>query len=388
MQTLALDARWLHTGLGTYTLNLIRELTARTDIPLHLLTRPEYRRTLSKFTEDIAVVDAPIYSLAEQFKVAHAARHYNVLHVPHYNAPLLYKGFLLVTIHDLTHILDENFRKTVKSWLYAQPMLRLVARRADHIFTVSEYSKRQIVDELGIASGKITVVWNGIGPHIYPEPREIAREKISQALSVAAPYILFVGNLKASKNVSGLLQAFSLLKSRLDLPHHLLVVGDDAAGRPQLMKLAQRLRLDKSLVFVSRLNDDQLRAAYAGADLTVLPSFEEGFGLPLIESMACGTPVACSHAASLPEVAGAAAEFFDPHDADSIASTIENVLVSSSRWRELHRLGLERAQIFTRQACGERHFDVYRKYLGLPDRKMKRASVVPNSRASTSKDDL
>ena len=364
MSSLVLDARWLNTGLGTYTLNLIRELSQCRDIQLRLLTVPRYRRSLAQYNCELTIVDSPIYSIREQFTVAWASKGSRVLHVPHYNAPLTRVGSLLVTIHDLTHILDQTQRRSIKSWIYAQPMLRMVSRKADHIFTVSEYSKHQIVEHLSVDPERITVVYNGVGPHIFPEPRDEARSQMNRDFSFAGPYILFVGNLKPFKNVAGLIEALSLLKKRSQLPHRLLVIGDDAAGRPVLIKLAVQLGLGDSVVFVPRVSDDQIRAAYSGAGLTVLPSFEEGFGLPVLESMTCGTPVACSSAASLPEIGGQAVEYFDPRDIESIADSLQTVLLNSDRWSELRELGLERARQFTREECFKRHLPVYRRFLG------------------------
>lgn len=363
MSSLAIDARWLYTGLGTYAVNLIRELSKCGDIPVHLLTLPQHRQYLAQFNFEVSVVDVPIYSIKEQFAIASASRAFKVLHVPHYNAPLLRRGSLLVTIHDLTHILDQTQRRSIKSWVYAQPMLRLVGRRADHIFTDSEYSKRQIVNHLGVKPEGITVVYVGTGPHIFPEPHNAAAANTARHFSFEGPYILFVGNLKPNKNVAGLLKAFAMVKRRSRIPHRLLVIGDDAAGRPALGKLAHELGLDRSVVFVPRVTDDQIRGAYSGAELTVLPSFEEGFGLPILESMICATPVACSRSASLPEVGGQAAEYFDPRDVESIATSIEAVLLHPDRWSELQQLGLQQSLRFTREECARRHFPVYRRFL-------------------------
>jgi glycosyltransferase involved in cell wall biosynthesis len=358
-----LDARLLSTGIGTYTLNLIGELVKQKDIPVRLLTSPQGQDALSRFNYEIKVVEAPIYSLREQFQIPRAVASSDVLHVPHYNAPLLRKGTLLVTIHDLNHILDRTYRRTIKSMLYAQPMLRLVARRADHIFTVSEYSKSKIVEHLGIGATRISVVYNAVGAHIFPEDRDVARANINREFGFSGHYILFVGNLKPSKNVQGLLQAFAVLQQRSKLPHRLLMIGDDVAGRLPTMELIRKLKLQDKVVHVPHVSHEQLRSVYSGADLTVLPSFEEGFGLPVVESMACGTPVACSRAASLPEIGGEAAEYFDPHDAESIAAAIEKVLLSRERWRELQKLGLQQAGRFTRAEFAERHFSVYRNFL-------------------------
>jgi glycosyltransferase involved in cell wall biosynthesis len=363
MADLVLDARWLSTGLGTYTLNLLQELDKCSDISVRVLTLPENRERLAHFRFEISIVDAPIYSFTEQIKVPWAVRNSEILHSPHYNAPLMHRGTLLVTIHDLNHLLDKVYRKSIKSWIYARPMLHMVSRRADHIFTVSEYSKRQVVEHLGVDPGHITVVYIGAGPHIFPEDHDLARDQTNRTFGFTGPYVLFVGNLKSSKNTGGLIRAFAILKNRLQVPHRLLIIGDDQAGRPAMMKLSRDLGLDSSVVFVPHTDGDRIRSAYSGAELTALPSFQEGFGLPVLESMACGTPVACSRAASLPEVAGRAAEYFDPWDVESIAAAIEKVLSSSDRACELRNLGLERAKLFTREASTERHIAVYRQFL-------------------------
>ena len=363
LRSLVLDARMFSTGVGTYIRNLIEELAAHSDIPLHLLTLPRYREALEKYNCGLSVVDVPIYTVKEQFQIAQAAKSFTVLHVPHYNAPLLRKGTLLVTIHDLNHILDQTYRRSLQSLLYAQPMLRLVARRADHIFTVSEYSRRQIMEHLRADPDRITVAYNGIGAHIFPEPRDIARASTNRDFAFDGPYILFVGNLKPSKNVGGLLKAFALLQERSHLPHTLLIIGDDLAGRQPTLDLIRDLRLSGKIVHVPCVSDAQIRNAYSGAELTVLPSFEEGFGLPIVESMACGTPVACSQSASLPEIGGDAVEYFDPNEAESMAASIEKVLLSSDRRKQLQQAGLRRAQAFTRQESGRRHIEIYRRFL-------------------------
>ncbi len=362
MRRLIIDARWLYTGIGAYTLNLVCGLHDRA-VPVTLITLPEHRAKLAPFGYDIVLSNARLYSLREQIDVARAARDYEVLHVPHYNAPVRRRKTLLVTIHDLTHLLDETMGRSLKSRVYARPMLQHVAQRAEHIFTVSQYSKNKIVEHLGADAGKVTVTYNAVPPHIYPEPRDESRAHINQAFGFSGNYLLFVGSLKPHKNVAGLLKAFAILRQRGRIDHNLLIIGDDRQGRKLVMREVAELRLADSVAFGGKASDDEVRRAYSGADLTVLPSFEEGFGLPVIESMACGTPVACSNAASLPEVGGEAAEYFDPAHIESMASAIENVLASPERWRELQTLGFAQAAKFDRRGFAQRHIDVYRRYL-------------------------
>lgn len=363
MSRLIIDARWLHTGIGAYTLQLVRGLHDCGALPVTLITLPEHRAKLAPFGYEIVLSNARLYSLREQVDVSRAARDYEVLHVPHYNAPVRRRKTLLVTIHDLTHLLDETMGRSLKSRVYARPMLQHVARRADHIFTVSQYSKNKIVEHLGADPGKVTVTYNVVPPHIYAEPRDESRASTSLAFGFSGNYLLFVGNLKPHKNVAGLLKAFAILRQRGRIDHKLLIVGDDRHGRSALARDVADLKLTGEVVLAGRVGDDELRRAYSGADLTVLPSFEEGFGLPVIESVACGTPVACSNTASLPEVAGEAAEYFDPADVESMASAMENVLLSEARWRELQTLGFAQAAKFHGHDFAQRHIAIYREFL-------------------------
>lgn len=362
MSSLCIDARWLYSGIGTYTLNLVKELSQRNELVLNALTFSEHEATLRPFCNSVSIVNAPIYSVGEQFLVACAARRFPVLHVPHYNLPLLRKGVMLVTIHDLTHILDARFRNTLKSRAYARPMMRLAAKKAAHIFTDSEYSKRQILEHLEVSAEKVTVSYLGVGPQFFPEPREVARQLVQRQCGVTRPYILYVGNLKPHKNVDGLLQAFAQARSRTMRDFELLIIGYDASGGPALKGLAETLGIAVATRFAGRVSDEVLRSAYSAAKLTIVPSFEEGFGLPVIESMACGTTVACSRAASLPEVGGSAAEYFDPYDIESIAAVMERLLQSQQECERLRKLGFSNARRFTWSACAERHLSVYRQY--------------------------
>ncbi len=363
MSRLIIDARWLYTGLAAYTSQLIRALHESGDLPVTLITLPEHSRTLAQFGYEIVLSNARLYSLREQIEIAWAARDYDVLHVPHYNAPLVRHKALLVTIHDLNHLLDETMRRSLKSRFYAKPMLQYSAKRADHIFTQSEYSKRTIVEHLSAGPNKITVTYTGVPPHIYAEPRDQSRLRTNQAFGFDGNYLLFVGNLKPHKNVSGLLKAFAVVGQSGRLSHTLLIVGDDSRWRPVLQREATEMGLAGHVVFAGRAADDQLRAAYSGADLTIVPSFQEGLGLPVIESMACGTPVACSNVASLPEVAGGAAEYFSPSDTESIATAIDNVVLSNERWARLQKAGFAQAARFHWRECAERHLPIYRRFL-------------------------
>lgn len=354
-----IDGRWLNTGIGTYTRNIVRNLKRCGPLNLRVVTLPEHAEELRPYCDEVTTVDARMYGMGEQFKIARAAAKSDLLHILHYNIPVMHRGPIVVTIHDLTHIVDPGFQRTLKSLIYARPMLHLASHRAEHIITVSEYSKRRIVEQLGVSPGKVTVMHCGVNSEFYPENHDEACESINRQLGFSGRYILYLGNLKPHKNVEGLLRAYVMLRSRTELDEKLLIVGDDASGRSELMRLAGTLKVDTSAVFVPWLAQESIRTLYSGASVTVLPSFEEGFGLPVLESMACGVPVACSRVASMPEVGGSAVEYFDPYDVESIACSIEKVLSSSERQGELRRLGLEQARRFDWGVCARQHFALY-----------------------------
>jgi len=244
-------------------------------------------------------------------------------------------------------------------------MLNLVARKAEHIVTLSEYSKAQIVEHLGVASSKVTAIYCGVNGQFRCVDRKEAHAAVSEALGIKEPYLLFVGSLKPHKNISTLLQAFMLLRQRHDIRQKLLIVGDDARWKSLLVEQCARLGIHDATTFVPYVSQELLPKVYAGADLLAMPSTIEGFGLPVLEAMACGTPVVCSRAASLPEVAGDAVEYFDPSSGEDMAAAIERVLNCPGRQEGLRRRGLERARQFTWEESTRKHIDVYRGLLGL-----------------------
>jgi glycosyltransferase involved in cell wall biosynthesis len=354
-----IDARWLSTGIGTYTLGFMRELAACGPIDLRALTMREHADKLS-FASSVEFVDVPIYTLREQFAVPRAAGR-SLLHVPHYNVPVAYRGTLLTSILDLTHLLDRTYRSNLKVRLYAAPMLQLAARKAQHIFTLSEYSKRHIVERLRVPPEKVTVTYCGVGAQFQPMDREAARATIRAAYNVARPFILYLGNLKPHKNVSGLLGAFAL-SPELQREVELLIVGDDPVGRELLQRQAHQAGLGACVRFLPRVPAAHLTPLYNAAEVLVLPSFEEGFGLPVIEAMACGTPVACSTAASLPEVAGDSAVMFHPSNAEEIRDSVLSILHDSSLRESLRASGFRQAQRFSWRQCAQLHYDTYVRY--------------------------
>ncbi len=348
----------MHTGLGTYIYNLITELRClRVPWLIRGIVRADSISMIAPFVDAIEVLDTPIYTIREQLQVPWAARRSNLLHVPHYNVPLLFRGKLVVTIHDLIHLMDDN--TPMKARAYARVMTNTAARKAEQIITVSEFSKTQLIERLGVQPAKITVIPNGVArrfrpldEHGYVRRREMVRPKWR--------YFLYVGNLKPHKNLVRLLRAVALFLRKTQLAWKLLVVGRGTREETnQLLEHSSRLGITHSVMFLNDVTDEMLPELYSRAEFCVLPSLLEGFGLPVLESMASGTPVVCSRTASLPEVGGDAARYFDPLDVEDMATAIEAVATSAALRCALRDKGFQQAARFSWSRSARRHADLY-----------------------------
>jgi glycosyltransferase involved in cell wall biosynthesis len=361
---ITIDARWLHTGLGTYTYNLIAGLgRVKESWSLRAIVNAASAERLTQFCDAVCVLRTPIYTLREQIEIPWAARGSDLLHVPHYNAPVLFRGKLVVTIHDLIHLMDAKEHNRLAVRAYAGVMLRAVARRADHIITVSEFSRARIVELLGVDPARITVIPNGVAARFSPAGEEDDSAG-SGARPDAAPYFLYVGNLKPHKNLERFLTAVASFRQRTKLNWTFLIVGPGSESEVKnLRSHASRLGIEQLLVFKSAVSDDELLNLYRRAQFTVMPSLLEGFGFPVLEAMACGTPVVCSRAASLPEVGGDAAQYFDPLDVDSISQALEIVATCPETRAGLRRKGLERASQFSWERSVQRHVELFERVM-------------------------
>jgi glycosyltransferase involved in cell wall biosynthesis len=363
---ISIDARWLGGGIGTYTRQILQGLSKRGNgFEVHAITKEQYKTEMKQWCPRVTVVDTPIYTIREQWEIPRAANGCDLLHVPHFDAPLLQRGPLVITIHDLIHITDPEYRAKFKAWACAWPLLRLAARKAARIITDSEYSKVQIGQRLGVPSSKVTVISCGVSKEYLPMDRKDASKAISALLKINEPYLLYVGSLKRYKNVSTLLQAFAMLHRQRQIPHRLLIVGNTGPAKREWLEECAQLGISERADVMSHVEQELLPNLYAAADILVMPSKIEGFGLPVLEAMACGTPVISSRAASLPEVGGDAVVYFDPNSAEDLADAIKRVLISVELRENLRTKGLARAAQFTWEDSVQKHIQVYREVLGV-----------------------
>lgn len=361
---LAFDARAHATGIGRYSEQLLAGL--RTSLPgveLWCVAHPAHGEKLAPYVDRVIPSSAPMYSMAAQMTIPGLVEGATLLHCPHYDVPVLYPRRMSVTIHDVTHLLDPAFRNTLKSRIFAKSLLKAAVAKARRVITISQYSKRMILEHLGGSETKISVIHRYASPIFTPIPQPEAQETVLRELGLCKPYFLFVGSPKPHKNLPVLFEAFARLQQRHHGTIELAAIGKDKKNEPSLHALAVRLGIEPNVRWIDSVSDELLRACYSAAEATILPSRQEGFGLPVIESMACGTPVICADAASLPEVAGGCSLLFDPSSAEDCSKQMSRILESPQLRSELREKGLERARQFDAAIAIAKHTQLFAELL-------------------------
>ena len=322
---IAFDLRRIgNPGIGRYMKCLAESIAAQA--PEHeylLILPPESEHLVHAPNAQKLCTGLKYYSFREQFELPRIlSRHrVNLLHSPHFLLPLVRPCPAVATIHDVIYLACPEDLPSLSGRLYYRTMMNACARMATCLITDSEHSRNEIVRYLHADPAKIEVVYPAVDPFFQSgaDPAEVISARSRFALD--REYILCVGIYKPRKNHAGLLKAFQLLLKG-GMQSQLVIAGPMGEGEPDLRRLAQELGIAQHLSFTGFVNDADLRALYSGARVCVCPSLYEGFGFTVLEAMACGTPVVCSSATSLPEVAGKAALYFDPHKPEEMASQL------------------------------------------------------------------
>ncbi len=340
---IAIDARMIQmSGIGTYIKTLMGH--GIYDIALG------DEKDILKYDKSVKVINYSdkIYGAGEQlhfpFKELKKSRA-DLLHVPHYNVPVFYRGKLAVTVHDMIHLVLPQFLPNKFAYLYAKFLIGYAVHKADVVFTVSENSKKDILRFYKVREDKIVVVYNAVDAKFtHRDRREVEYLIDKYNLPKNKKVIMYVGNLKPHKNLPRLLEAYSKMSGR---ENTCLVLVGKAFDSEDLTPRIKSLGIEDSVVRTGIIVDNELVDFYNLADLFVFPSLYEGFGIPPLEAMACGTPVVCSNNSSLPEVVGDAAYMFDPYEEKQIGDAMEKVLYDDTLADALIERGYKRAAMFT-----------------------------------------
>lgn len=286
----------------------------------------------------------------------------DLVHAPVNVAPLAGGCPAVVTVHDLSPFLfPELFRPARRA--YQQAMTRRSVRRAAHVIADSESTRADLISLFDVRPERVTTVPLGVDETMRPVSDAALLGAFRQRHGLDGPYILFVGTLEPRKNVLMLIEAFALLRGRAGVAHHLVLVGGKGWYYDAIFQRVERLGLREAVTFAGYAPDAELPLWYSGADLFVYPSLYEGFGLPPLEAMACGTPVIVSRISSLPEAVGEAGALVDPHDPEALAQEMAALLADEARRAVLVARGLERAARLTWRATATATAAIYHRVL-------------------------
>ncbi|HLZ07477.1 MAG TPA: glycosyltransferase family 1 protein [Chloroflexota bacterium] len=303
----------------------------------------------------------------EQILFSLEIRRYSVdlIHCPAYAAPLLESSRSVVTFHDLSFLLMPS----AFSWSnrqYLTQISRLAAGRAARFIAVSETTRRDMIGLLGIRPEQIDVVYNGVDRGFQPVTDEAVVADFRRKMGLPDQFILYLGTLEPRKNIPVLIRAYAVARQRgVQVP--LVVAGGSGWGDLRLRELIAELGLEKAVRLIGYVPLEDQVMWYNSATLFAYPSLYEGFGLPVIEAMACGTPVVTSNRSSLPEVVGDAGIQVDPRDPTALADALVSLLRDEDARADLSSRGLVRARTFTWERSAQETYDTFRRTVGDSD---------------------
>lgn len=269
----------------------------------------------------------------------------DLFHSPDFTLPPTLPGVpTLLTVHDLSFIRDPD-----SAWPSLRAFLNKAVprsvQRATHVLADSQATKNDLVELFGTPAGKITVLHSGVEARFAPVRDQSEIDRVCAKYQLPRPFILSVGTLQPRKNYARLIEAFASMAA--SIPHHLVITGGQGWLVESIFEQVKRSGLEGRVLFPGFVDDADLPALYSAAHVFALVSLYEGFGLPLLEAMACGTPVVGSNISSLPEVIGEAGLQVDPRSVDDIASALQQMIDRPELCQRSIGLGLERAKMFS-----------------------------------------
>jgi glycosyltransferase involved in cell wall biosynthesis len=349
------DARMIsHPGIGRYTRSILSAILSQDkNFKFLLYGSPQ---ELNTFTNaEIKNYQTPIYSLKEYFFSPFGKDALDLLHIPHFNAPFNSNLPLVVTVHDLIYL---KFPES-SPWLNGKIVKFIFAntiKKAKRIIAVSENTKSDILKFFPEAKDKVKVIYEAADKAFKRIDDQGLKNRVREKYNLPDNIILSVGSLKKHKNLESLLDAYLSLKTK-NIKHKLLMVG---RFRPREAQILKKLNASGA-IYIGEVPLEDLVVIYNLADLFIIPSLYEGFGLPVLEAMACGVAVACSKASSLPEVADEAAYYFNPYDQKDIENAIWNVISNQDLRMKLINKGFENLKKFSWDKSAKETMEVYRE---------------------------
>lgn len=290
----------------------------------------------------------------------------DLLHCPYWASPVWSPWPTVVTVHDVIQfVLPEYAWRKISRYYFG--LVSAGARRADALITVSECSKADIVKILGLPPDRIHVIGNAVDASFYPVRDAWLLANVRERYGIGQRFILYFGGFDMRKNVPRIIESYARLPEHLRREYQLVIAGRyQHLGHPLYpdpRETVRRLGMEGSVVFTGQFREQDKAPLLSAATIFAFPSLYEGFGIPVLEAMACGTPVVTSNVSALPEVAGDACVLVDPYDPEAISQAFADLLEDQTKRDDLSRRGLERARRYTWHEVAEQTLRVYKETL-------------------------
>jgi len=366
---IGIDARMYRsefTGIGRYVHELIKHLLLidKKNEYVLFMNQPafdEYEPTTKRVTK--ILVNARHYSFAEQFKYLRVLRKakLDLMHFTHFNAPVFYTKPSVVTIHDLTLSFFPGKKMNTSFYRAAYNfVLKSAVKHAKAVIAVSENTKQDLINITKTSPSKIEVIHEGVAEEFTPRGDKEALTDVMMKYSITKQFMLYTGVWRSHKNLVNLIKAFGLLQADEGFESQLVITGEDNPYYPEVKRTVKELDLEHSVIFTGLVPENELVALYQGAQLYTFPSLYEGFGLPPLEAMRCGTPVAASKVSCIPEICGEEnAVYFDPYDPADMANGIRKAWLDDELRAQLRENGLKHSRKFSWEKMAEKTLKAY-----------------------------
>jgi glycosyltransferase involved in cell wall biosynthesis len=376
MLHVVIDARRIRDfGIGTYIRSLVHALGhVDSSNRYTLISAPADVRTLAGLPDNFRTA---LYARTDHQALDHVAfplylrgLRPDLVHIPLNRVPLFMIRPYVVTIHDMANLLFEETASKARMELRRYRFRRGLVR-ANRIIAVSDSTKRDVEAMMGVPSDRICRVYNAPDPGFFTRASTAGgqQKRILERYQIDYPFLLYAGNIRRHKNIPRLIEAFAVVREELkshptykDL--RLIIIGDTISQYPAVRQAVIRSRVESVVRFLGFVPFDTLRCFYESAAAFVFPSRYEGFGLPPLEAMACGTPVVASNASSLPEVVGDAAIQINPENVFDIARGVKEILLDEELRATLVRRGREQAARFSWNWTARQVLEIYREAAG------------------------
>ena len=359
---------WARAGIGSYTYELARRLRDTEDLTFwgnlfNFLGRNDNTAALSDITMPVREnrlfpygIYRRIWDIAPISYSGLFPGKTDLTIFFNFIVPPRVSGHVMTVVHDMTHLrcpetmAAKNLRRIKKNIQYS-------VERSSRILTISAFSKAEITELLGVPAERISVVYPA--PSLQPGTADFG--VCCQKWGIHRPYLLYVGTIEPRKNLARLLRAFALLKEKYHIPHQLVLAGGRGWRDEEIFQTVKEISCKEDVIFTGYVSAGEKNTLYENASAFLFPSLYEGFGIPPLEAMTFGCPVVCANAASLPEVAGDAADLVDPLEEESIAEGIWRVLSDAAYAQELREKGYLQAKKYTWEASAKRLTELCRE---------------------------